>query len=123
MWYMHHVIVQPCQTSHNNNLNHPTTTMKPLSTAQHNHILSLLDSDHSKYDISSQTGVSVAFISKLCRHHPYIKKASRGHPSKLFGQDIHCAIRLIGTSKAENAVQVTKALQDSTNQPLSAQTV
>ena len=54
---------------------------------------------------------------------PYIKKASGGHPSKLSEQDIRYAIRLIGTGKAENAVQVTKALQDSTNQPLSAQTV
>ena len=33
------------------------------------------------------------------------------------------AIRLIGIGKAENAVQVTKALQDSTNQSLSTQTV
>src|ERR1700735_2750900 len=124
MWYMHHVIVQPCQTSHTNNLNHPTTTMKPVSAAQRNHILSLLDSGHSGYDIHSQTGVSVASISRLrSRHHPYIKKASGGRPSKLSEQDICYAIRLIGTGKAENAVQVTKALQDSTNQSLSAQTV
>jgi transposase len=98
--------------------------MKPVSAAQHIHILSLLDSGHSGYDISSQTGVSVASISRLCsRHCHYIKKASGGHPSKLFEQDIHYAIQLIGTGKAENAVQVTKALQNSTNQLLSAQTV
>ena len=118
------MIVQQCQTSHNNNLNHPIITMKPVSAAQCNHILSLLDSGHSGYDISSQTGVSVASISRLrSRHHPYIKKASGGHPSKLSEQDIRYAIRLIGTGKAENAVQVTKALQDSTNQSLSTQTV
>jgi hypothetical protein len=98
--------------------------MKPISAAQHIHILSLLDSGHSRYDISSQTGVSVAFISRLCsKHHPYIKKASGGRPSKLFKQDIHYAIRLIGTGKAEKAGQVTKALQNSINQPLSAQIV
>jgi|SRR5882762_1051354 len=124
MWYIHHVIVQQCQTSHNNNLNHPIITMKPVSAAQCNHILSLLDSGHSGYDISSQTGVSVASISRLCsRHCPHIKKASGGCPSKLSEQDICYAIQLIGTGRAENAVQVTKALQDSTNQPLSAQTV
>ena len=98
--------------------------MKPVSATQRTHILSLLDFGHSGYDISSQTGVSVASISRLrSRHCPYIKKASGGHPSKLSKQDIHYAIRLIGTGKAENAVKVTKALQDSTNQPLSAQTI
>ena len=75
MWYMHHVIIQPCQTCHNNSLNHSTITMKALSVAQHNHILSLLDSGHSGHEISSQTGVSNATISRLySRHHPYHKK-------------------------------------------------
>ena len=69
------------------------------------------------------------FLMLLCisrlhsRHHPYIKKASGGCPSKLSEQDLCYATQLIGTSKAENAVQVAKALQDSTNQPFSAQTV
>ena len=93
--------------------------MKALSVVQHSHILSLLDSGHSGHEISSQTGVSNATISRLhSRHHPYIKKASGGHPSKLSEQDLH-----YGTGRAENAVQVAKSLQDSTNQPLSAQTV
>ena len=93
MWYIHHVIVQQCQTSHNNNLNHPIITMKPVSAAQCNHILSLLDSGHSGYGISSQTGVSVVSISRLhSRHCPYIKKSSGGHSSKLSEQDIHYAI-------------------------------
>jgi transposase len=121
---MHHVIVQPCQTCHNNNLNHSTITMKAVSAAQRNHILSLLDSGYSGHDISSQTGVSNATISILrSRHRPYVKKASGGHPSKLSEQDLHYAIQLIGTGKAENAVQVAKLIQDSTNQSLSAQTV
>ena len=89
MLYMHHVIVQPCQTCHNN-LNHSTITMKAVSATQRNHILSLLDSGHSGHDISSQTGVSNATISRLhSRHRPYIKKASGGRPSKLSEQDLH----------------------------------
>ena len=117
MWYMHHVIIQPCQTCHNNSLNHSTITMKALSVAQHNHILSLLDSGHSGHEISSQTGVSNATISRLySRHHPYHKKASGSCPSKLSEQDLHYATQLIGTG---SAVQVAKSLQDSTNQPLS----
>ena len=53
---------------------------------------------------------------------PSHQKASGGRPSKLSEQDIRYAIQLIGTGKAENAVQVTKALQDSANQSLSTQT-
>ena len=108
----------------NNNLNHSTIAMKALSAAQYNQILSLLDPGHSGHDISSQTGVSNATISILhSRHCPYIKKASGGCLSKLSEQDLHYATQLIGNGKAENAVQVAKALWDSTNQPLSSQTV
>jgi hypothetical protein len=75
--------------------------MKPVSATQRTHILSLLDSGHSGYDISTQTSVSVASISRLhFRHRPYIKKASGGHPSKLSEQDIHYAIQLIDTDKS-----------------------
>jgi transposase len=98
--------------------------MKPVSATQRNLILSLLDSGYSGHEISSQTGVSNATISRLrSRNCPYIKKASGGRPSKLSEQDIRYAIRLIGTGKAENAVQVTKTLQNSTNQSISVQTV
>ena len=78
----------------------------------------------SGYDIESQTGASNATISRLCsRHCPYIKMSSGGCPSKLSEQDLCYAIWLIGTGKAENAVQVTKTFQHSTNQSVSAQTV
>ena len=90
MWYIHHVIVQQCKTSHTNNLNHSIITMKPASAAQSNDIISLLDFGHSEYEIS-QTGFSVASISKLCfRHCPYIKKASGSCPFRLYEQDMLC---------------------------------
>lgn len=93
--------------------------MKALSTAQSNHILSLLDSGHSGHEISAQTGVSNTTISRLhSRYCPYLKKSSGGCPSKLSEQDMCYALQLIGTGKAENAVQVAKTLQDVTNQPL-----
>ena len=105
-----------------NHLNQPTIIMKALPTAECNHILSLLDSGYSRYDMASQTGVSNATISGLCfRHCPYIKKSSSGCPSKLSEQDLCYAIWLIGTGKAGNAVQVTKTLQHSTNQSVSVQ--
>jgi hypothetical protein len=98
--------------------------MKPLSTADSNHILFLLNSGYSGEQISSQTGFSTATISRLrSRHCPYHTKSPGGRPSKLSDVDIRHAIRLIGSGKAENAVQVTRSLQNITNQPLSAQTV
>jgi transposase len=98
--------------------------MKALSSADSQHILFLLDSGLSGHQISIQTGVSNATISRLrSRYRPYLQKASGGRPPKLSESDIRHATRLIGTGKAENAVQVTKALQDIINQPLSSQTV
>ena len=118
------MIVENCQTEPNNLLNCTTIIMKPLSPADSNHILFLLDSGHSGEQISSQTGVSIATISRLhSRYRPYLKKAPGGHPSKLSDTNIHHALRLIGSGKAENAVQVTKSLKDIINQPLCAQTV
>ena len=98
--------------------------MKAISSAQNKHILSLLDSGLSGHEISSQTGVSNAAISRLCsRYHPYLNKSQRGHCSKLSDHNICYALRLIGTGKAENAVQVTKTLSNIVNKPISAQTV
>ena len=115
---------QRSQTITNNKLNYTITIMKPLSTAQTTQILHLLDSGHSGYEISTLTSVSKSAISRLrLRHRPYITKAPGGRPSKLSDTDICHAIRLIGTGKADNAVQVTKSLQDITNQSLSTQTV
>ena len=51
------------------------------------------------------------------------KKSPGGRPSKLSDQDTRYALRLIGTGKADNAVQVTQSLQNIINQPLSAKTV
>jgi transposase len=98
--------------------------MKALSPAQRQHILTLLDSGLSGHQVSAQTGISNATISRLrSRYQPYYQKSSGGRPSKLSENDIRYASRLIGTGRAENAVQVTKTLQDILNQPLSAQTV
>jgi transposase len=103
---------------------HSTNIMKALSAAQETHILSLLDSGISGHKISSQTGVSVATISRICsRHRSHLHKAPGGCPTKLSDTNIRHALRLIGSGRADNAVQVTKALQDITNQPLSTQTV
>src|SRR3954464_9152659 len=98
--------------------------MKDTSTAQINQVVSLLNSGHTGYQISIQTGLSTATISRICsKHCSNLPKSSGGHSSKLSENDIHYATQLIGTGKAENAVQVAKSLQEVTNQSLSAQTV
>src|SRR6266487_3599215 len=97
--------------------------MQPLSAAQHNYILSLLDSGHSAHEISCSTGLHTSKISRIHRKHwPYLQKSSGGHPLKLSEADTHYALHLITSRKAENAVQITQSLQDITNQSLSAQT-
>ena len=58
--------------------------MKSLSPAVQDHILSLLDSGLSGHQISSQTGVCNATISRICsKHFPSLHKSSGGHPTKL----------------------------------------
>jgi transposase len=98
--------------------------MKALSAAQQAHILSLMDSGISGHKIHSQTGVSPSTISRLrSKHRSSLQKALGGRPKKLSDTNICHALRLIGSGRVENAVQVTKALKNITNQPLCPQTV
>ncbi len=99
-------------------------TMRSLSAAHNKHILSLLDSGHSAHQISSSTGIHTSTISRLrSKHCSSLQKSLGGHPSKLSPANTCYAIHLITSRKAENAVQVTQALRNITNQPLSAKTV
>jgi transposase len=108
------------QTNHNNLVD---SNMHPVSGAQLNHILSLLDSGHSAHHISSLTGLHHTTISRLQRkHHPYLQKVSAGRPPKLSEADTHYAQHLITSRKAENASQITQILQEITNQSLTSQT-
>ena len=84
----------------------------------------MLDSGHSGEAIAKRTGVSPSAISKLhSKECSLLPKAVGGHPSKLSLTNIQYAQHLITSSKAENAVQVTKALTNIINQPLSANMV
>ena len=63
-------------------------------------------------------------ISRLCsKERSELQKATGGHPLKLSSTNVQHAIHLISSGKAENAVQVTKALKNIVNQPLSTSTV
>ena len=98
--------------------------MKSLTPALQHYILSLLDSGLSAHQISSQTSVFNTIITRIhFKHCPSLQKSSGGHTTKLSETNIHCAICLISSGRAENAVQVTKALRDIVNQPISTQTI
>src|SRR3979411_2576553 len=96
--------------------------MHPLSTSQEYHIISLLEAGHSACHIASITGLHNSTITIYHRkHHPYLPKSSGGHQPKLSDINIHHAVHLISTGRAENAVQVTRTLQDIMNQSLSTE--
>jgi transposase len=85
--------------------------MRSLSQTQQNNILSLIDSNHSVRHIASITHVHPSTISRLrSKHRSTLQKSSGGRPAKLSPSDIRHATYLIHSQKAENAVQVTKAL-------------
>ena len=102
----------------------PIPIMHPLSAADQNHILALLDAGHSATQIAASTSYSLGAVSKLrSKHCPHLFKFCDGHPSKLIPANICYAQCLISSKKADTAVDVAKALRNVTNQPLSAQTI
>lgn len=98
--------------------------MRPLSAAKRNHIITLLKSGTSGHDIHHATGASIGAISKIRSEYcSELPKSSGGRPRKLTPADINYARRIIRMRKADNTVQVTKALKNVTNQSISSQTV
>ena len=98
--------------------------MRTLSLTQKNYILSMLNAGHSTHHIGSITGVHASTISRLhSKECSELHKSSGSHPTKLSPTNIHHAVHLITTRKAENAVQVTKSLKTITNQSLFPNTV
>jgi hypothetical protein len=74
--------------------------MRPLTPAQCNRVLGLLDKGESAPS-----------------------KSIGGHPHKLSPSDIQYAVHLITSWKAENATEVSKILQDMTNTSFTVKTV
>ena len=84
----------------------------------------MLDAGQSAHSIASTTGFNVSTITRLhSKEHSELQKSTGGHPLKLSPINIHHAVYLITSQKAENAVQVTKTLRNIINQPLSPSTV
>ena len=97
--------------------------MHPVSTAQLNHILSLLNSTHSGHDISSHVGLHHTTIFRISRKHcSDLQNILARCPPKLSEANTHHAQYLITSRKAENAIQITQICQQVTNQSLTSQT-
>ena len=98
--------------------------MRPLSVDKLNIVFSKLHSGQTTCQILSSTCVSIGTISKIhSEHFSDLPKSSGGCPVKLSLTNIHHAVNLITSGKAETAEWVSKALQFITNQPVTPQTV
>ena len=99
-------------------------TMRPLSVDKLNIVISRLHSDQTTCQISSSTGFSIGTITKIHSEHlSDLPKSSGGYPVRLSPANVHHAVNFITSGKAETAVQVSKALQHITNQPVTPHTV
>jgi len=79
----------------------------------------MLDAGQSANSIASATGLHLSTISRIHSKEWFeLQKAAGDCPSKLSSANICHAIHLISFGKAENAVQVTKALTNIVNQSL-----
>ena len=98
--------------------------MKSLSTDQVNQVITFLELGQTTHPISASTGFSNSIISCIhTKHCPNLPKATGGHPSIISPTDMQHATQPFGTGKAENAVQITKTLQDVKNHFISPQTI
>ena len=102
----------------------PIRAMKPITDNKRNNIISLLISGTPVHKIKLSQGVSTFTISKIhSQYCPNLPKAPGGRPSKLTAKNVHHALHLISSQRAENAVQVTRTLKTITNQSITPQTV
>jgi transposase len=98
--------------------------MRPLPDNKRNNIISLLLSGTSVPKIQSSLGVSTSIISRIhSQYCPNLPKNPPGRPCKLTTKNVHHALHLITSQKAETAAEVTRTLKNITNQSLSSHTV
>ena len=102
----------------------PSIMPKATSSSATDAIISLLHQGYSVREISATTGVHYSTVSRICSQHcSTLEKPSPGCPSIITPTDVRHAMRLIGSGKAENAVEVTLSLRDMKNIPISSKTV
>ena len=98
--------------------------MHKISIAQTHQVLALLDSGTSGAKIHQELGLGLGTMSHIYSEHcSNLPKSSGGCPVKLSSANVNYDRWIICMGKVDNAVQMAKALQDVTNQFISAQTV
>jgi len=98
--------------------------MQPLSAANCNYIIELLCSGTSIPTIHNKTDASLGAIFKIHSEYcPDLPRSSSGHSCKLTSSDVQYTKCIMQMCKAENAVQMAKALKDVTNQSIFSQTI
>jgi transposase len=98
--------------------------MKPLSSAQHFTVISLLQEGYSLCQIQSKTDVGKSTIGRIRREIDWDKENNTGGcPSKLSPCDKQSVIRQITTGKLDNAVQATNSINNIISSPVTPQTV
>ena len=98
--------------------------MRPISSAKHSSVLSLLEQGYSHRQIHDRTGVGMGTISRIGREVNTNKENnSGGHLAKLFVCDKQSILRQITSSKLNNTVQATNFINSTLPHPVHPQTV
>src|SRR5689334_22230616 len=98
--------------------------MHPISTSNTQNIIALANQGLSTSQISSQTGLGRNTCHKVIRKElPTIPKPKPGQPNKLSPQDCQSISRNITSGDTQNAAKLTRQLNKTLSNPVSAQTV
>ena len=99
-------------------------TMKSISVARQQNVISLLLSGHSIRKVASITGLGKSTVGEISQKLEMDKENHPGgHPSKLSPTDQRRIINQITTGKIDNAVQATDFINSIIPTPVSTQTV
>ena len=101
-----------------------TTIIRPISAAQCDSVVSLLNEGYSHHQIQARTGLGKGTVGRISKEVEENKQNHPGgRPSKLFTHDKQSIVRQITTGKLDNAVQATQFINSITPYPVSFQTV
>jgi transposase len=101
-----------------------TTTMRPISAAQHDSVVSLLNKGYSHRQIQARTGLKEGTVGRTSKKVEENKENHPGGcPSKLSTRDKQSIVCQITTGKLNDAVQATQFINSIIPNPVSSQTV
>jgi transposase len=98
-----------------------TTTMRPISAAQHDLVVSLLNKGYSHCQIQTRTGLKKGTVGRTSKEVEENKENHPGgRPSKLSTRNKQSIVHQITTGKLDNAVQATKFINSIIPNPVSS---